>query len=224
MPETLGQYVKGQMDGEWIVRDAEGKEFGRFTMQMGTGVRRSYHPNGQRASEVEYVGGRESGRYEWWDPKGAKTTEGQMKYLEENRASVPHGRWRIWARGAQPERLAMELEFRDGVPWEGFLEVRLFAGRTPDMDADEPPLERLVVKEGRFLQKGQEMGDWRGPLECNRTVGELEFKDSRISDGFFFRNTYSKGKPARSNAPPEEDPYGNAWLNEKVESMGQDPD
>jgi antitoxin component YwqK of YwqJK toxin-antitoxin module len=96
-----GAMAQGRPDGTWIAWEpTSGRELGRFTLAAGTGVMRSWYPDGAKRSETAYEAGLEHGPRKVYSPKGVLLVAGGAKQ------GKVHGRYIYYHEDGTPRLVA----------------------------------------------------------------------------------------------------------------------
>ncbi|MBK9029978.1 MAG: hypothetical protein IPL61_01345 [Myxococcales bacterium] len=76
---STARYRRGHLDGELVRYDARGREVGKDALPGGTGVARTFHPDGAVATETTLVRGQPHGPYRALAPRGQVIESGQHR-------------------------------------------------------------------------------------------------------------------------------------------------
>jgi antitoxin component YwqK of YwqJK toxin-antitoxin module len=89
-----GQYVDGEMEGDWVSWHANGTKEGQVLYVHGLrqGQELTWHLNGVKAGETYYKDGLQEGRFTMWHDNG------QISVTGEYVAGEPNGAWTMYER------------------------------------------------------------------------------------------------------------------------------
>ena len=110
---TKGQYVEGQEDGEWIYRNGDITETGKYYEGERTGTWKTVYANGKTASECQFEQGLLDGKYKTYWENGNEKLSGRY---------VSGERYGIWYQYDEDGTLLLTTEYRDGyeIRWNNY--------------------------------------------------------------------------------------------------------